>query len=129
MRLSRFIAVCLFITVLSLSYVWQQTEIFKLAYNGQKNFSRFQDLLDKNSILRYNLKKQTSLISIGSRISQSGDFRIPDNYCLVKLDYDNLEEGPAQRQENAKVNLVAKFFSIKRQAEASSVGKSLKVSE
>ena len=122
MRLSRFLSIVSFVTCLCLFYVYQQSEIFRLAYVGQKNQSTFQELLDKNSVLRYNIEKGASLVRIGSKISGSSDFQMPDTYKLVRVIYARgglrLREGnPPSRQ-----TLLSKMFGIKSQAEANTVG-------
>ena len=120
MRISRFVAVVSFITCFSLLYVYQQSEIFRLAYVGQKKQAYFQDLLDKNTILRYNIERNASLISIGSKISGSKDFQMPDSYRLVKL--SATKEGFRINSENpAKQTMIARIFGIKSQAEAETI--------
>ncbi len=122
MRLHKFLLLVFCITFFSLLYVWQKTEIFRLAYLGQKRWSEFQDLLDKNADLRYNLKSNTSLVRIGSSVSASGDFQMPDVYWLVKLNPSNKEGIKlASRRIAKKVSLFSRIFSIKRQAEAKTI--------
>jgi hypothetical protein len=86
MKLSKFIFLIVFITFFLVLYVWQQAEVFRLAYAGERDRVLLQELLDKNSRLRYDLKKNTSLIRIGNKISESADFIMPDNYLLIKPD-------------------------------------------
>lgn len=120
MKLSRFLSITIFITVFSLLYVYQQTEIFRLAYTGQKKLMFFEDLLDKNCVLRYNIEKNASLASIGNKISEYADFQMPESFQLVRL-------SPARRTVNLKKpslsgeNLLSKVFGIKRQAEARTI--------
>ncbi|MGA2774611.1 MAG: hypothetical protein ABSE81_00890 [Candidatus Omnitrophota bacterium] len=117
MRISRFVTVVSFITCFSLLYVYQQSEIFRLAYVGQKNQVSFQDLLDKNTILRYNIERNASLISIGNKISKEKDFQMPDSYRLVKL--SPTKEGFRISPESpSKQTLIARIFGIRSQAEA-----------
>ncbi|MBU1999172.1 MAG: hypothetical protein KKE64_06720, partial [Candidatus Omnitrophica bacterium] len=71
MKLSKFLLLAFIVTSAALFYVWQQTEIFRLGYVNQKNVVDFQKLLDANSILRYNLKSETSLIQMGEALSGS----------------------------------------------------------
>jgi len=85
MRLSRFLLLVTSVTCCSLLYVHQQTEIFRLAYIGQKKSVIFRDSLDKNALLRYNINKNTSLVLIDSRISGYADFQMPDTFRVVKL--------------------------------------------
>jgi hypothetical protein len=117
MRLSKFITIVTAITLFSLLYVYQQTEIFRLAYVGQKKATQFQDLLDKNSILRYNIGKKVSLVEVGSRIAGCADFQMPDSYRLVRM-------APAQKVSKIsgrlpkRETLAFRIFGIKREAEA-----------
>jgi hypothetical protein len=124
MRLSKFIILAFAITVFSLLYVWQQTEVFRLAYDGQKSTRCFQDLLDENSVLRYNLKKSTSLVKIGNKLSGSSDFQMPNNYCLVKLVNPNDSVRVANRRSPRRENLMARIFGVNRQAEAKTINTS-----
>ena len=120
MKLSRFLSSAVFITVFSLLYVYQQTEIFRLAYTGQKKLAFLEDVLDKNCILRYNIEKNASLACIGNKISGYADFQMPDSYQLVRL-------LPARRAATLKKpspsgeGLFSKVFGIKRQAEAKTI--------
>jgi len=117
MRLSRFLSVVSFITCFSLLYVYQQSEIFRLAYLGQKNHVAFQELLDKNGQLRYNIGRSGSLVQIGDKISGSTDFQMPDSYKLVRL--ATSREGYRLREETpGRQTLMSRIFGIKSQAEA-----------
>ncbi len=109
------------VTVLSLVYVWQQNEILRLAYEGQKNYVCFQDLLDANSSLRYNLTQNTSVTKMAGRISQTSDFTMPDNYCLVKVPAPKSQASYAQRYSRRKQTLMSQVFGIRRQAEAKTI--------
>lgn len=120
MRLSKFLIIVFFITSVSLLYVYQQTEIFRLAYTGGKQQAAFQDLLDKNNILRYNIKSKASLVNIGGRISGCTDFQMPDSYRLVRLPAASVavssRNAPAQTE-----NVFSRLFGIKREAEARTI--------
>jgi len=116
MRLSKVLGGTTFITLFALLYVWQQTEIFRLAYEGQKKQAEFQEELDKNSQLRYTLKKSSSLTRIGNRIPLSQNFHLPEAYMLVKLNSNQ-----AGNQEDRSENMVARLFTLKRQAEAKTI--------
>jgi hypothetical protein len=123
-RLPKFIILSFVITCFCLLCVWQQTEVFRLAYDGQKNLASFEELLDENSNLRYNLKRDTSLVKIGSKVCASGDFQMPDNYCLVKLTSNKEKLNSAGRLPKKKT-LVSRIFEIKRQAEARTINSSI----
>ncbi|KPK98125.1 MAG: hypothetical protein AMJ95_05870 [Omnitrophica WOR_2 bacterium SM23_72] len=121
MRVFKFLATVTFITYFSLLYVYQQTEIFRLGYAGQRRNVQVEELLDKNALLRYNISRQASLVQIGDRISELADFQMPDSCRLVRLapasrEGEILEQGFA-RQET----LLSRIFGIKRQAEANTL--------
>jgi hypothetical protein len=117
MRVPKFLLAVVCVTAFSLVYVWQQAEIFRIAYENQKRLSEFQDLLDVNSLLRYNLKRNCSLVNIGHKISESGEFRMPDNYLELKLSRRK-QDLLASRKKEIEENKILRFFAIKRQAEA-----------
>ena len=121
MRLNKFLFLAFLATSFSLIYVWQQTKTVRLAYDGQKKLARFQELLDENSVLRYNLKKNTSLVKIGSRISGVSEFQMPDSYCLVKLSKPAEGVKLAKNNGSRRTNLAARIFGISRQAEAKTI--------
>ncbi len=120
MRISKFLTLVLLLTSFSLLYVWQQTEIFRMAYVGQSNVTNFQDLLDKNTALRYNIGRSASLVRIGSRVDQDLAFQMPQGYRLVKLapKGENLR---LTRQVPRKESIAFRIFGIKRQAEAKTI--------
>lgn len=118
MRISKFLFLVFPLTFFACLYVWQQTKIFTLAYVVQKDEEFFKDLLDKNSLLRYNLKKNSSLVSIGAKILSSGDFQMPDNYFLVKLSLPKPERSEAKLVSVKKGSLIARLFSVKTEAQA-----------
>lgn len=117
MKLSKFLSITILITNLCLVYIYQQTEIFRLAYTGQKNLKLFQDLFDKNTILRYNIERNASLTRIGNEVFKVADFQMPDTYRLVRLAYTKENSKVIQRLPK-KENIIARLFGIKRQAEA-----------
>lgn len=120
MKFSNFLLVLVFVTLFSLLYVYQQTEIFRLAYDGQNKLSKVEDLLDKNTILRYNIARNASLIRIGNKLSNGSDFQMPDGYRLVKLSQP-LEGLEVSQYVPKKETMVARIFGIKRQAEARTI--------
>ncbi len=120
MRLSKFISITVFITSFSVLYVYQQSEIFRLAYLGQKKQATFNELLDKNTALRYNIKKNSSLVIIGDRISGTNEFQMPDNYRFVK--FVSSRNGLKLADQNqGRESLLARIFSLKREAQAKTI--------
>ena len=120
MRLSKLLTLVLLLTSFSLLYVWQQTEIFRLAYVGQSDLAIFQDLLDKNTVLRYNIGKSASLVCIGNRVEQGLDFQMPESYRLVRLTATK-ENLKLTRQAARGESIAFRLFGIKRQAEAKTI--------
>ncbi|MFH1128614.1 MAG: hypothetical protein WAW67_07595 [Candidatus Omnitrophota bacterium] len=121
MKLSRFLLVTFFFTGFSLLYVYQQTEIVRLAYAGQKKVADFQDLLDRNSFLRYNMEKSASLTRVGNKISGGVSiYEMPDTYKLVRLNKP-LENLRLSKHTYKQESLLSRLFGIKRQAEAKTI--------
>ncbi|MDD5130103.1 MAG: hypothetical protein PHS66_03505 [Candidatus Omnitrophica bacterium] len=120
MRLTKFFSTVVFITSFSVLYVYQQSEIFRLAYLGQKKQAIYTELLDKNTALRYNINKSSSLVNIGARINGTNDFQMPDNYRFVKFisSSDGLK---LANQNRSQEGLLAKIFSLKREAQAKTI--------
>lgn len=121
MRTLRFLAISVFITFVCLIYVYQQTEIYRLGYINQKKLIAFQDLLDKNSILRYNMEKRTSLIDVTSRFNNDKELQMPQDYRLVRLSSQQLDSGSARSKGLKQENIFVRIFGLKRQAEAKTI--------
>ena len=120
MRMTRFLSITVFITSFCVLYVYQQSEIFRLAYLGHKKQTTFNELLDKNTALRYNIKKNSSLVSIGSRISVTNEFQMPDNHRFVK--FISSRDGLKLADQNqGRTGLLARIFSLKREAQAKTI--------
>ena len=119
MKIHRFLVTAVTVTVFILLYVFQQAEIFRLGYTVNKRQDSFQDLLDKNALLRYTVQKNASLTRIGGKLSSCADFQMPESCRLVKVRYPAAEGGIARgaQRENAFV----RFFSIKREAQAKTI--------
>lgn len=107
-------------------YVYQQSEILRLAYVGQKNQTTFQVLLDKNNILRYAIEKNISLVRLGGNLGDSSNFNMPNSYRLVRLSASKENSGMAKAFA-APENLFVRLFGVKRQAEARTINPSGKV--
>lgn len=120
MKLTKFVSAVVFVTSFSVLYVYQQSEIFRLAYLGQKKQAVWTELLDKNTALRYNINKSSSLVNIGTRISETSDFQMPDNYRFVK--FVSSKEGLKLADQNQnREGLLARIFSLKREAQAKTI--------
>jgi len=121
MRLTKFFSTVVFVTSFSVLYVYQQSEIFRLAYLGQKKQAVYTELMDKNTALRYNINKNSSLVKIGERISGTNDFQMPDNYRYVKFISSPGGALKLADQNRGPESLLAKIFSLKREAQAKTI--------
>ncbi len=120
MRLNKFLSMVISVTLFSVLYVYQQSEIVRLAYAEQKQQVIFQDLLDKNSILRYNIEKNCSLVNIGNTLSSQADFQMPEKYQLVRL--VPTKTGVTFTQgSGARETLLSRIFGPNKQAEARTI--------
>ncbi len=120
MKMTKFFSAVIFITSFCVLYVYQQSEIFRFAYLDQKKQAGFTELLDKNTALRYNINKSSSLVNIGERISAGSDFQMPDNYRFVK--FVSSKEGYRLADQNqSREGLLARIFGLKREAVAKTI--------
>jgi len=120
MKMTRFFSATIFITSFCLLYVYQQSEIFRLAYLGSRRQLTYNELFDKNTTLSYNIQKSSSLVNIGNRLSSTSDFQMPDKYRFVKVVASKDGIKPAN-QNHGKEGLLAAIFSLKREAQAKTI--------
>lgn len=118
MRILRFLFLAISLTSVALLYVYQQTEIVRLAYSQQKDSDFFKELLDKNSLLRYNINRKMSLVNLGD-ILHDGDYVMPDNYQLVLL--GKLQPKADLRQVKTRRQVLGGLFVSRNQAEAKTI--------
>ncbi|MFH1354749.1 MAG: hypothetical protein ABIH19_01170 [Candidatus Omnitrophota bacterium] len=119
MKVPKFLSIVGLVTSFSLLYVYQQTEIFRFAYLGQKSQTTLDDLLDKNQILRYNIDSNASLVCIGERVSKEAEFQMPESFELVRV--TTSFEGRKPLESSRGQSLFSRIFGIKRQAEAKTI--------
>lgn len=122
MRLLKTLLIIALVTFTALIYVYQQTQIFYLAYRNDKKQALLQETIDKNNILRYNEKVLSSLPYIEKKLLASySDFEIPQEQRLVRLDLTTQGRSEFSRPRN---NILVRFFnSITRQAEAKPINR------
>ena len=120
MKMTKFISLTVFITSCCVLYVYQQSEIFRLAYLGSRRQVTYNELFDKNTALSYNIKKSSSLVKIGNRISGTNEFQMPDKYRFVKVVTYNDGLKPVS-QNQARNGLLAGIFGLKREAQARTI--------
>ncbi|MBU0547474.1 MAG: hypothetical protein KJ710_05990 [Candidatus Omnitrophica bacterium] len=120
MKMTKFFSVTVFITSFCVLYVYQQSEIFRLAYLGSKRQNTYNELLDKNTAISYNIKKSSSLVNIGNQVCEANDFQMPDKYRFVKVVTSKDGLKPASRNQGRE-GLLAAIFSLNREAQAKTI--------
>lgn len=123
MKLCRFLVFASVLTSIALAYVWQQSAVVGLAYEGQAKTAAFQDLLDKNSQLRYSLKQSTSLVHLAGRVADKNDFQMPKNYYLVKVTSPKQKATSESNRVSKTLRLVYRLFGVQREAEAKTLNR------
>jgi hypothetical protein len=119
MRLPRFFSLLIIATVISLIYVQLQVEIFREAYTGSLNESRLHELLDDNSVLRYNITQLTSAQHVGDKLlSQELNLEFAQAAQISEVRIPFQVAGNLNSQGKKEPNFFAKIFSLKAQAEA-----------
>ncbi len=114
---NKFLSLACILTLFSLLYVYQQTEVFRLAYTGQKKQTACQNVANKNSLLKYNIEKKTSLVHLGNKISESSEFQMPDTCRYVRIPAPR-ERQVSQPQAFIRESVFGRLFDIRREAEA-----------
>lgn len=117
MKLPKALLLIVMITFVSLLYVHQQTEIFRLAYVGQMRQAQFKELLDSNALYRYNIERSASLTRIGNKLTQANEYEMPNSFKVVRLNAP-LEQTKYSQHVYKKESMLSRLFGIKNQAEA-----------
>lgn len=122
MKLSKFIYLVIFITIVSIIYVQLQVQIFALAYNGKKREVTFKELLDRKTIMMYNINRLESAENIGTTLlSRDSNLQFSDKTQIARFDMPiqlagNFNAEP--KLENKRPNFLISFFSLKSEAQA-----------
>lgn len=119
-KVHKFLIAVVAITSFAVLYVWQQTEIFRLAYAGQKKVLLCQDLLDRNNYLRYNIERSASLVRLGNDVIEDKAFEMPATYYRL-VTVGSSQKSMRAQQMPKRESLAFRLFGIKRQAEAKTI--------
>lgn len=119
MSLTKFLILVLILTLLASIYVHQQIRILQLAYEEQEKLASLRNLLDEKNNLRYQINRQTSLVSIGN-IWQNGEFEWPHRKQLVRLSTQQ-ETGEDNERTAESGSIFSRFIQLRSQAEATPV--------
>ena len=121
MKLIRFVFLVGIITCVSLIYLYQETETVKLSYTASKKSNRYQDLLEQNKNLKYNIARLKSVSSLGNKVlKDNANFEIPRPAQLAEIKLRNNKKVKLASIQR-KSNLILSFFSLKSQAEAQTI--------
>ncbi len=119
MRTIRFLIFVSICTVLALLFVHYQVRIYLLSYEVDKNNLLYEELLDRNEILLYDINRLSSIPRISYKLSSLGDeFVIPDRILRIAR-FEEKEEKLTEK----KGNFLARIFRAITLAEAKEVKK------
>jgi|YelNatPaOPRAMG01_1025707.scaffolds.fasta_scaffold02782_7 hypothetical protein len=109
MFLKRFLSILLFLTILSLVYIHQQSKIFYLAYQNEQKKITLDELVDINNLLRYDTSSFSSLVYLDDKVLRGyKEFQVPEETKIIKIEPNpNIK---IAKVEN-KPNLVSRVFN------------------
>jgi len=114
LRLRFFIIIVAGITLLSLAYTWQETEIIKLAYQENQKTRDYKELLDKNRALRYNLVSLKSSSNLGAKLfNDNTEFEIPRSTQMFVVPLPKKENVNNSQGALIKDGIILGMFKIK----------------
>lgn len=117
MSLKRYIITIFTLTTISLMYVFLQTQIITLGYCVQSKRNLYQQLVDENDSLRYNIKQAESLEILESKITRGkADFELAgaNQISMIVIPKELSIAKNNLRQKKSLLNL----FGAQREAEA-----------
>jgi len=120
MFLKRFLFILLFLTILSLVYIHQQSKIFYLAYQNEQKKRIFDELLDTNNLLRYNTSVFSSLVYLDDKILRNyAEFQMPKETRVIRI---GLHQPKAVTKIENRTSLVLRIFNrLVKPAEANTL--------
>lgn len=111
MRLKYFMTMLFVVTFLSVSYVWQQAAVIRLAYEENKYNNVYKELLDRNKHLRYNLISLKSSSYLADKLlSEDAGFEIPKQSQILTLGLSKDKNIPSAA-ETEKSQAKTAFFA------------------
>jgi hypothetical protein len=127
MKLSRFLLVMIFATIVSLVYIQLQVQIYDLAYRGKSKEHQMRKLMDENSHVTYRICLLKSANHLGVKLlTEDSQMCFLDNRNVVQVKTSvPSQEGTMGLASLPKTESGIKFlqniFSLKSQAEAKPV--------
>ena len=84
MRVSRFLIIAALITTLALAYVHQQVELLRMNYTINRNKGDLSVLLDRHSILMYNVNNLQSPLYLEEALSaKEVNLEVPSRWYTI----------------------------------------------
>ena len=127
MRTTRCLLIAGLVTVLSLLYVFQQTEVVKLAYRITAEEQRLEAAQDRRTTLEFALSTLESPVSIEQNFMfPNGSFEMPRSFRLVKVEGPSAASAAALSVATSSTSSGWRRFALRslfsaRQAEARTV--------
>ena len=126
MKLSKFIMIILFCTIISLIYIQLQIQIFELAYQGKNKEEQLQKIIDVNDRVTYNILTLKSADHLGIKLlKENSKLQFLDQEYIVRLETPSqfLEDEVLVKSADSEknTNIFLSLFSLKSKAEASAI--------
>ncbi len=122
MRLSKFFQVLLMVTVVALTYIHMQMQIFDLAYQDKSKEKTIAGLLEDNGRVAYHILQLKSSRHLGGKLlAKDSSLRFRDNGNVVQLVTSQFipeEKEVLVAVESKWTNPILNFFSLRAEAEA-----------
>lgn len=120
MKLTRFYSAVFTVTLMSLVFVHQQIEIIKQGYKMQSSQKQFNELLDQNSMLEYNVIALKSPHILESRLASSNiQMVLPERWQVVRVASTGIrEESGSGEKTKPLLYSFFKFFTFSKEAQA-----------
>ncbi|MFH1622091.1 MAG: hypothetical protein ABIA97_03100 [Candidatus Omnitrophota bacterium] len=127
MKTSKIITLILIFILFSFLHVFLHTEIIKLGYEVKKNEDKFQELIDNNHILKYNIYTLESPYSLdrhvllkNANLKALKPFQVLEVYSEPAIEHVDIETSRATWLKNPVFVALKKFF-VSKQAEAKTI--------
>ncbi len=122
MKLTQFVQLTVFVTILSISYIHMQMKIIDMAYEGKKKEVVIKKLNEQNSNLTYQILKLKSSNNLGVKLlnDRSGmKFVDPNNVVIVPTKRKPVnDESNLGASLNRRISAVLSLVSFGAKAEA-----------
>lgn len=120
MRLTKYVPFLMVMTVLALSYIHMQVQIFDLAYKGKSKEEHIRELKEFNGTVAYNILKLKSANYLGNLLSENSKLRFRDQDSVVQLVTSDVQSPPEESSDiqPKAANPLLSFLPFRSQAEA-----------